>query len=350
MNGPSRATTRTPRRRSSRPAASCRLTQFPQFESWPSARWDKPGGPFDPHTGEQYVYSQIADVSYKRLTRTVTVPAGGGSPRLLDVVRHRGRLGLRLRRGPHPRRRRLDDAARRQRPHHPGDRRELRGGLARAAPAARPLPDLRRGHRDLHADRHDGRMERRVRQLGRLAGVERRPRRLGRRLGRVVLTYASDWGTQGLGSFVDDVTLPDGTSTSFETGLEGWTVRGAGRERHQRQRLGGHRRRRLPRRGGHHDARLAAPRLRVRGHRDARRAQRGDGEGAAAPAGLRGAAGRTRQLAAADQKDSSTPAESGAPSSTCVSSTVTAPAAAGRRAQRSRCRRPSRSGRRRSRG
>ncbi len=55
------------------------VDQFEQFESWPAARYDKPGGPFDPHTGTQYVYSQIADVSYKRLTREVAVPAGGGS-------------------------------------------------------------------------------------------------------------------------------------------------------------------------------------------------------------------------------------------------------------------------------
>ena len=59
---------------------------FPQFESWPSSRWDRPGGPFDPHTGTQYVYSQIADVSYKRLTREIAVPAGGGDLSLLDVV------------------------------------------------------------------------------------------------------------------------------------------------------------------------------------------------------------------------------------------------------------------------
>ena len=43
--------------------------------SWAAAKYDRPGGPFDPHTGSQYVYSQIADVSYKRLTRTITVPA-----------------------------------------------------------------------------------------------------------------------------------------------------------------------------------------------------------------------------------------------------------------------------------
>ena len=41
------------------------------------------------------------------------------------------------------------------------------------------------------------------------------------------IAYSSDLGTQNLGAFVDNVTLPDGTSTSFETGLDGWTVPGA---------------------------------------------------------------------------------------------------------------------------
>ena len=54
---------------------------FPQFDSWPSTRWSKPGGPFDPHSGDQYVYSQIADVSYKRLTRDIGVSSClSGSP------------------------------------------------------------------------------------------------------------------------------------------------------------------------------------------------------------------------------------------------------------------------------
>ena len=52
---------------------------FPQFKSWASSRWIKPGGPFEPHTGTQYVYSQIADVTYKRLTRQVQLPATGGT-------------------------------------------------------------------------------------------------------------------------------------------------------------------------------------------------------------------------------------------------------------------------------
>ncbi|WP_028059078.1 hypothetical protein [Candidatus Solirubrobacter pratensis] len=36
-----------------------------------------PGGPFEPHTGSGHLYSDIADVSFKRLTKTVAVPGGG---------------------------------------------------------------------------------------------------------------------------------------------------------------------------------------------------------------------------------------------------------------------------------
>ena len=32
---------------------------------------------------------------------------------------------------------------------------------------------------------------------------------------------------QGIGVFIDDITLPDGTSTSFETGLDGWAITGS---------------------------------------------------------------------------------------------------------------------------
>ena len=42
----------------------------------------------------------------------------------------------------------------------------------------------------------------------------------------ISVAYASDWATQNLGVFIDDVTYPDGTSTSFETGLDGWTISG----------------------------------------------------------------------------------------------------------------------------
>jgi murein tripeptide amidase MpaA len=53
---------------------------FPQFASWPAAEWlSGLSGPFDPHTGQAFMWSDRADEAYKRLTRTITVPAGGAS-------------------------------------------------------------------------------------------------------------------------------------------------------------------------------------------------------------------------------------------------------------------------------
>jgi murein tripeptide amidase MpaA len=53
---------------------------FPQFESWPAAEYlSGLSGPFDPHTGQSFMWSDRADEAYKRLTRTITVPAGGAT-------------------------------------------------------------------------------------------------------------------------------------------------------------------------------------------------------------------------------------------------------------------------------
>jgi hypothetical protein len=44
----------------------------------------------------------------------------------------------------------------------------------------------------------------------------------------VSITYASDWSSQGLGTFVDDIEVSTGEgTTSFETGMDGWTAIGA---------------------------------------------------------------------------------------------------------------------------
>ena len=43
----------------------------------------------------------------------------------------------------------------------------------------------------------------------------------------VSIAYVSDWSVQGLGTFVDDIVVSTGAgTTSFETGLDGWTVTG----------------------------------------------------------------------------------------------------------------------------
>jgi murein tripeptide amidase MpaA len=53
---------------------------FPQFESTISADYESGvAGPFDPHEGSSFMWSQRADEAYKRLSRTITVPAGGAT-------------------------------------------------------------------------------------------------------------------------------------------------------------------------------------------------------------------------------------------------------------------------------
>jgi hypothetical protein len=48
---------------------------LPHFDGTVAARYVRPGGPFDPHSGDYYVYSQMADMAYKRLGGTFNVPA-----------------------------------------------------------------------------------------------------------------------------------------------------------------------------------------------------------------------------------------------------------------------------------
>jgi hypothetical protein len=54
------------------------LTNYflPNFDNSLAARYVRPGGPFDPHSGSYYEYSQIADLSFKRLGGTFTIPTG----------------------------------------------------------------------------------------------------------------------------------------------------------------------------------------------------------------------------------------------------------------------------------
>ena len=108
------------------------VDEYPQFESSASSRWAKPGGPFDPHTGSKYVYSQIADVIVQAAHARDRGAGGRRRPDVLDVLRHRAGLGLPRGRSEDGGRQRLDDAAGRQRPHDPEHGPELPGRARRA--------------------------------------------------------------------------------------------------------------------------------------------------------------------------------------------------------------------------
>jgi zinc carboxypeptidase len=214
---------------------------YPQFDSWVAAKYDRPGGPFDPHTGTHYAYSQIADQSFKRLTHTVTVPAGGADMSfwvsynteadwdMVFVEEHTvGRdddwttlqdisgnnytsqatgESCEPENGPggwrtiHP----FMDHYQTIVPGRPAEEVscEPHGTTGDWWAASGSSGNWQQWHVDLRG-----------------AG--------GRFLGHQVevsITYVSDWATQGLGVFVDDiqVSTTEGT-TSFETGNDGWQM------------------------------------------------------------------------------------------------------------------------------
>jgi hypothetical protein len=204
------------------------VSDFPQFESWPSSRWVKPGGPFEPHTGTQYVYSQIADVTYKRLTRQVAVPAGGGSLSFwtsYDTEQAWDHVFVEARTPGGDDWTTLPD---------------LNGHTTTATGDSCP-----EGWQDLHphlahyqtftdnpepADdtcTSTGTTGSWNAASGSSGGWVQWNVDLSAWQGRTVeisIAYASDWAVQGVGAFVDDITYPNGTRQSFETDLGGWVA------------------------------------------------------------------------------------------------------------------------------
>jgi hypothetical protein len=199
--------------------------EFPLFLSWASSRWDKPGGPFDPHSGEKYVYSQIADVSYKRLTREIAVPSGGGSLTFwtsYDTEELWDHLFVEARTAGGDDWTTLPDAN--------GHTTQSTGD---SCPEGwRELHPHLDHYQTLNADgtcSPTGTTGEWHAASGNSGGWQEWSIDLSQWSGQTVevsIAYASDWAIQNLGAFIDDITLPDGTTTSFETGLDGWTITG----------------------------------------------------------------------------------------------------------------------------
>jgi len=205
--------------------------EYPQFASSASARWAKPGGPFDPHSGSKYVYSQLADASYKRLTREIAVPAGGGELTFwtsYDTELDWDYLTVEARTAGGSDWTTLPDAN-----GHTGT------GTGQSCPgstsgwAAELHPHLTHyqtyqpgspatctntgstGAWNAATGSSNGWQEWRI-NLNAYAG----------KTVEISVAYISDWGTQNLGVFLDDFAWPGG-STSFEgTDTGGWQIAG----------------------------------------------------------------------------------------------------------------------------
>jgi hypothetical protein len=205
------------------------VEEYPQFASWVAARYDRPGGPFDPRTGDNYVYSQIADVSYKRLTRTISVPASGGSLSFwtsYNTEAEWDHLFVEARTPGQENWTTLPDANGHT-TQETGESclRANSGGWRTLHPHldhyqtqvdnTTCTPTGTSGAWNAASGSSGGWQEWRI-DLGAYAGQDV----------EISISYASDWATQGLGVFIDDVTLPGAQTESFETDLGGWAVTG----------------------------------------------------------------------------------------------------------------------------
>ncbi|MGW1060280.1 M14 family zinc carboxypeptidase [Micromonospora rubida] len=203
--------------------------EFPQFGGAATVDWVRPGSaPFDPRTGEWYLYSGRADESYKRLTRTVDLTSAGSAQLRFftsyDIEENWDFLTVEAHEVGSDDWTTLPDAN-----GHTGTATgescesgwadELHPFLAHyQGPDCSPTGST--GSWNAATGASGGWQEFAV-DLSAYAG----------RKVEVSISYVSDWGTQGLGVFLDDArVIVDGATvgeTSFETAdLGGWTVAG----------------------------------------------------------------------------------------------------------------------------
>ena len=199
---------------------------YPQFASRVAAKYDRPGGPFDPHTGTYYVYSQIGDISYKRLTRTINVPAAGATMSFwtshdtefpwdfvfveVHTVGQNNWTTLPDLNG-HTSQNTGDSCPAGWRELHPFiDHYQTLNADSTCSPTGTT------GAWNASTGNSGGWQQWNVDFAG-YAGQQI----------EVSIAYVSDWATQGLGTFVDDITVSTGEgTTSFETGMDGWAITG----------------------------------------------------------------------------------------------------------------------------
>ena len=210
--------------------------EFGQFSSTALASWQTGvAGAFQPHTGSQYVYSDRADITYKRLTRTIdlTGVAPGGAAQMdfwtsFDTEPNWDFLFVEAHTGPDDwttlpdlnGNTGQDTGESCPEGWHTDPNNEIHPFLAHYqtwnGPDVACDPAGTTGEWNAASGRSSG-WENWAVDLSSYAGSEV----------EVSITYVSDWATQGIGVFVDDITVStEGTTQSFEGGLGEWTVAG----------------------------------------------------------------------------------------------------------------------------
>jgi hypothetical protein len=202
--------------------------KFPLFASSAQVKWVRPGGPFDPHTGSWDVYSGIADVAWKRLTKTVDL-TGKTSGELsfwtsYDTEAAWDFLTVEARTAGGDDWTTLPDAN--------GHTTQDTGESCKTENSSgwRTIHPFTQRYQGVNCE-PTGTSGAWHAASGNSGGWQEWKIDLTSYAGKQVelsISYISDWATQGAGVFLDDakVTLDGATAeeTSFETDLGGWTV------------------------------------------------------------------------------------------------------------------------------
>ena len=200
------------------------VDEFPQFASSAPVKWGRPGAaPYDPFTGEWYMFSQLADQGWKRMTRTVDLTSAT-SGQLSFQISHDTELDW-------------DyviveahEVGSDQWTTLPDANGHTTQGTGESCPEGwvelHPFVANYQGE-DCSSTGETGTWNA---ATGGSEGWQEWNVDLSAYAGKQVelsISYVTDWGTQGLGVFVDDTTVTvDGAvtaETSFEDGLGGWT-------------------------------------------------------------------------------------------------------------------------------
>ncbi len=193
---------------------------LPGFEDHIAARYDRPGGPFDPYSGDYYIYSQMADSAFKRLGRTVTLPAEAPELKFrvsYDIESDWDYAFVEIRVAGTDEWTTLPDRNGLT-TNSTGDScqsgwvEQIHPFLANYMNAAcEPMGET--GEWNAFTGNSSG-WQQVVMDLSAYAGqtVE------------IHISYASDWATQNLGVFVDDIEITGLPLEDFETGMGDWTV------------------------------------------------------------------------------------------------------------------------------
>lgn len=201
--------------------------EFPQFASRSTTQYVREGGaPYEPHSGQQYAYSQSSNMNYKRLSRTVDVPASGGALSFwvsADTESHWDYVVVEARTVGQEDWTTLPDQS--------GlTTRDTGDSCTSGWRSLHPHVDH---YQTFHADgtcSPTGTTGEWHAFSGSSSGWKEWVADLSPYSGKQVelsITYITDWATLGLGVFVDDVAVPGTASEGFESGLGAWQVTGS---------------------------------------------------------------------------------------------------------------------------